>query len=433
MKKTRKETGLGPLSDGGHAVVIGGGPGGVATAIALREGARSQDKNVVVTIVEGKQFAGEQHHNQCVGVLSPPIGELMERELRIPFPHHLGRCSITGYVLHANQQEIILDGESEPSVALRRVQFDAYMLDAVVQRGIEVHAARLTGLEFHNDRVVIYTEKSALSADIVIGAFGMDEGTGVIFQREVGYQPPPSLNSIVTKYHPGPEGMLQFGNRIHAFLPRWSRIEFGGVTPKGNHLTINIAGKTVDTNLMDAYLASPEVRRVLPCFENVGRFDPGDLQYFKGCFPCGLARRYSGDRYVMVGDAAGLVRAFKGKGITSAIQTGMRAAQVILAQGISRAAFQAYHAANRDITRDLPYGQGMRHLTVLASRLGLMGVVIRAAANDPGLRRALFDAVSAHHPYWQVVRDSLSFHAMRAIMRALFSNISHSGERVSRP
>jgi flavin-dependent dehydrogenase len=413
-----KSSGLGPLTGGSRAVIIGGGPGGVAAAIALKEGAEALGREVSVILVEGKQFAGG-HHNQCVGVLSPTIAELMERELNIPFPSQLGRCHIYGYVLHTGMQAITLDGEEQPSVSLRRVQFDAYMLEAARQRGIEIYPARATGLEFHDNRVVIYTENTPLAAEVVVGAFGMDEGTGVLFQRAVGYRPPASLSSVVTKYHPGPEGMLQFGNRIHAFLPRASRIEFGGITPKGNHLTINIAGKTVDANLMDAFLAMPQVRQVLPCFENAGRLDAQDLRYFKGRFPCGLAQRFTGDRYVMVGDAAGLVRAFKGKGVTSAVQTGLRAAHVILHQGISGEAFRAYHAANRDITSDLPFGQAMRYLTILASRLGLMGVVVRAAEHNPGLQQALFDAVSANQPYWQVIRHSLTFRAMRAMILAL--------------
>ena len=419
MKSEQNRTGLGPLADGGRVVIIGGGPGGVASAIALKEGARALGKNVKVTIVEGKLFAKEQHHNQCVGVVSPPIDELMERGLGVPFPHHLTGCNIYGYVLHSNQQEIVLDGEEKPSISLRRIQFDAYMLDAAVQHGVELFNARATDLEFHDDRVVIYTENIPLEADVVIGAFGMDEGTGKLFQRAVGYQPPPALSSIVTKYHPGEEGMAHFGNRIHAFLPRGIRIEFGGITPKGNHLTINIAGIAVDVDSMNAFIASPEVQRVLPCFENARKSNPKDLSYFKGRFPCGLARRYAGDRYVILGDAAGLVRAFKGKGVTSAIRTGMRASEVILRHGISEWAFQEYHSANQDITRDLPFGKAMRILTVTASRLGLMGVVIRAAKNEPGLQRALFDAVSAHHPYTQVVRDSLSFHALRSMLVAL--------------
>jgi flavin-dependent dehydrogenase len=162
--------------------------------------------------------------------------------------------------------------------------------------------------------------------------------------------------------------MAEFGCRIHAFLPATPRIEFGAITPKGNHLTINIAGSDVNASLMDTFLAFPEVRRALPSLANAGRFNARDLRYFKGHFPCGLAQNFTGDRFVLVGDAAGLVRAFKGKGVTSAILTGIRAAQVILHHGISAAAFQAYHTANNDITGDLFYGQMMRRLTIQAAR-----------------------------------------------------------------
>lgn len=419
---TRQSVGLGPLPDRARVVIIGGGPGGAATAIALVQGAQALSRQVRVTMVEGKQFAGEQHHNQCAGVLSPPIVALLEHKLEVPFPHQLSRTAVTGYVLHTPRREIVLDGEAEPSVALRRIQFDAYMLEAARVRGVEVIPARATGLEFHADRVVIYTESVPLEAEVVVGAFGLDEGTAALFERIVGYRSPPALSSVVAKYHPGEAGMAEFGHRIHAFLPITQHIEFGAITPKGNHLTINIAGNAVDADLMDDFLAFREVRRALPCFENAGRFDANDLQYFKGRFPRGLARNFAGDRFVMVGDAAGLVRAFKGKGVTSAIQTGMRAAQVILQDGISAHAFQSYRAANRDIIGDLPYGQAMRHLTILASRFGLMDAILRAAETDLMLRHALFDAVSAHRPYRDVIREGFSKASVRAMLAAVFSS-----------
>jgi len=102
-------------------------------------------------VVEGKQFASEQHHNQCVGVLSPPIVELLQKDLGVPFPDHLIRA-LSAYVLHTPHSQIVLDGQAEPSIALRRIQFDAYMLDAVRERGIEILPARVTDLEFHTDR-----------------------------------------------------------------------------------------------------------------------------------------------------------------------------------------------------------------------------------------------------------------------------------------
>src|SRR5450759_2431996 len=416
---TRSNIDLGPLPDGGTVVVIGGGPGGTATAISLKQGAQTLGRNIHVVLVEGKQFSGGQHHNQCAGVLSPPIAEILENELGIPFPRHLNQRTITGYILHTPRRQVVLDSDVEPSAALRRVQFDAYMLAAACERGVEITQARVTDLEFHSDRVVVYTESSQLSADVVVGAFGLDEGTASVFHRTVGYLPPPSLCSVVTKYHPGDLCMANYGNRIHAFLPATTKIEFGAVTPKGNHLTINIAGKAADANLMDIFLSFPEVRSVLPCLVNADRSHHADLCYFKGRFPSGLAYKFTGDRYMMVGDAAGLVRAFKGKGVTSAIQTGIRAAQVILRNGISTDAFRAYHTANQDILEDLPYGRFMRILTIAASRFGLMDFALIAAETDPGLRQALFNAVSGNSPYKPIVRSSLSPKTLLAFVKAL--------------
>ena len=374
-----KSPDLGPMSSGSNVVVIGGGPSGVATAIALKRGAHCLGHELQVTIVEGKKFLPEQHYNQCTGVLSPPIIGLVEDSLGIPFPYHLQRTVISGYILHTRKSKIILDGEADPAISLRRVHFDAYMLEEARAIGIEITHARLTGLEFHANQVIAYTESSPLKADLVVGAFGLDEGTAAIFARATGYRPPKALSSIVTKFHPGDEGMQSFGQRIHAFLPAQAQIEFGAISPKGNHLTINIAGSSVDATLMDTFLATPEVQKEIPCYEASLVSNPEDLRYYKGQFPSGLARNLSGDRFVIVGDAAGLVRAFKGKGVTSAIQTGIRAAEVILREGISAGALQAYHTANRDILEDLPYGRAMRHMAILTAQFGLMDPILKAA------------------------------------------------------
>ena len=413
---------LGPLQSG-HVVIIGGGPGGTACALALHRMADEMGRKIEITLVEGKQFVGEMHHNQCVGVLSPPLPELLWNRLGVKFPYQLSRSFITQYVIHTAREQISLDDKDQHSVALRRVQYDAFMLETVKQRGITVIPARAMDLEFHADHVVVYTDNSPFQADVIIGAFGMDDGSSAMFNRLTPYRPPQALSSIVTKYHPKPDDMKTFGSSIHAYLPANPKIEFGGVTPKGNHLTINIAGSDVDADLMVAFLNLPEVRGILPNLSGESKLDPMELQFYKGRFPRSLAHGYYGDRYVLVGDAAGLVRAFKGKGVTSAVLTGIRAAETILKHGISGQTFYNHYCAlNKDITQDLPYGQVMRHFTIMLAHYRLLDPVIRAAKQNPQLQSALFDAVSAHAPYRQVIQQSLHPGIILAVLKAMTIN-----------
>lgn len=408
---------LGPLGEGGQVIIIGGGPGGVGCALALQRLARQMGRSIEITIVEGKQFTRERHYNQCAGVLSPPLPSLMEEELELPFPYHLSRDEIQGYILHTDREQVTLHETGAPSIALRRVQFDAYMLESARERGIAIRQARVVDMEILDSHAVVYTENAPLKADVVVGAFGLDEGTGAMFARLTDYRPPKALISVVTKFHPGDDAMHAFGDFIHAFLLSNKRIEFGAVTPKGNHLTINIAGERVDIPTMQSFLHSPAAHKVLPNLTSAGEYDAGDLRFFKGRFPRSLAKHYYGNRYVMVGDAAGLVRAFKGKGVTSAVLTGIRAAHTILEAGISQEAFhQHYRQANMDIISDLPYGQVMRFFTNRFSRYHLLDPVVRAAQTNPHLEQSLFDAVSAHASYRQVMGKMLRPDVVRDIV-----------------
>lgn len=413
------DTSLTSLPEKGRVVIIGGGPGGTACALALFHLAAENDRQLQITLLEGKQFTDERHYNQCVGVLSPPLPSLLEERLGVPFPYQLCQIQILGYVLYSSGEKILLEGDEEASYAVRRVQFDEYMLDSVKQQGITVLPARAVDLEFHTDNVVVYTESSPLEADVVVGAFGLDDGSASMFTRMTSYRPPQALSSLVTKYHPSPEIHAELGPYIHAFLPSNPRIEFGAITPKCSHLTINIAGNSVDTPLMDTFLNHRYMGAILPDLER-NKVDEKDLVYFKGRFPRSLARGYYGDRYVMVGDAAGLVRAFKGKGATTAVLTGIRAAETIMKHGFSAQAFHShFRTANQDITQDLPYGRAMRLLTIFMARLGLLDPVLRAAQDTPALQSALFNAVSAHGTYQDVMRKSLRPKSLAAVLRAM--------------
>jgi flavin-dependent dehydrogenase len=401
------------LTDGNVVAIVGGGPAGVSCAIALRHLAQVTQRDVRVVLYEAKTFRGRApHYNQCAGVLSPPIVSVLESRLKVPFPFHLVQRSITQYVLHSDRQEINLDGEGEPSYALRRVQFDDYLLGKAWEAGVEVVNSRVIDLELHGSDVVVYSDSESRRVTAVIGGFGLDDGTCRIFERAVDYQQPKFLTSIVTKVHPKADFLARMGDTIHAFLPSLPEIEFGAVTPKGNHVTINIAGGAVDANAMDRFLALPAVRRLLPSIADRDlELGADDFHYFKGKFPVSLARGYYGDRFAIIGDAAGLIRPFKGKGVTAGCASGVSLAEAMFTRGVSGRAFRDFFCNDdycREIKDDMPYARTLRWLASVIANRGFLDAIIALARRDAGLRRALYDSVSAHRPYRDIAREAFT-------------------------
>ncbi len=396
---------LGPLRNGSTVVIIGGGPAGCGCALKLHNLSMKNGIKLNIVIYEGKTFEKERQFNQCAGVLSPPIKNILEKELEIEFPFHLVQRIIYGYVLHSDQNSIILDGEGEPSYAIRRIKFDEYLINQVIKKGIKVINARMVDLEFQRDGVIVYSENKNTKADVVVGAFGLDDGSIRIFERCTQYRQPEYLDSIVTKVHPEKELMERFGNRIHAFLPSIREIEFGAITPKGNHLTINIAGKKITSSSMDKFLCYPPVKNIVPPEEK--RVEK-ELTYFKGKFPISTAKGIYGDRYVIIGDSAGLVRPFKGKGVNAGLLTGIGSARTMMREGISKKAFEKFYKECRDVLEDLPYAKLVRKLAIFFSNTKFMPYVVDLAKNDKKLQRALFDCVSANRNYREIVRDNLN-------------------------
>jgi flavin-dependent dehydrogenase len=409
--------GLGALQDGQTVAIIGGGPGGAACAIALKHMAATAGIEIDVVLYEGKVFRGEMHYNQCVGVLSPPIEQILREELGIPFPHHLVQGKITSYVLHSDRQAIELCDDRAPSYTLRRVHFDAYLLEQAQVRGVRVLHSRVTDVELRGDKVGIYSESKQCQADVVVGAFGLDDGGCKLFERATAhagrnrYRQPQALSSIVTKIHARDSFLAEFGDRIHAYLPAIPQIEFGAVTPKRDHLTVNIAGATINSLWMDRFLELPAVQQILPQDGNAQPKPEGNgFASFKGRFPISVAGSFYGDRYVIVGDAAGLVRSFKGKGVNSALISGLAAAKAMIGDGISQEAFRRSYITDphlQAILNDLAYGQIVRRLAIAGAKHGFLDSVIVLARREPSLRRALLNSVSAHKPYKEIMRETL--------------------------
>lgn len=415
------------LENNSTVVIIGGGPGGSACAIKLLQGADARGVRLRVLIFEGKDF--NVHANQCVGVLSPPIEEVLAEELDIQLPRSLIKRQIFGYRLHGPRENVLLTGHGahagEPgknhaTYAVERAEFDQFMLDRARELGAQVISSRVTGVEFVRtsklDEVRVYSESLYERADVLIGAFGLDEAMLSVFEevtRRNGQFVRPSkwLKSYLTTIETTASFQKEkLGHIVHAFLlpPRCPRIEFGAITPKGDHILVNIAGERVTSRDLDQFLRHPDVQALLPAF------DPTAINYYEGRFPSAPARGTTGHRYALVGDATGWLRPFKGKGISTAIITGIRAAQTMLEHGVSKRAFERYRQSCSDLLGDYRYGVLVRRLMLLGAR-AFLDPMIDVGKTDPLMYDALFNSVSGHDSYRNIIKSSLKARLVRKV------------------
>jgi flavin-dependent dehydrogenase len=352
-----------------------------------------------------KHFETEREYNQCAGLLSPPIVEVLEKRLGVEFPYELVQRTITNYLFRGNTETISLSDGGGQSLALRRVQFDRYLSQRAALCGARIIRERVRALKIDQQGVHISCEGGSKIVDVVVGAFGLDDGTSRAFHRATGYQPPPYIETLVTKLHPPAKQMERYGQTVYAFLPPIRRAEFAAVIPKGNHLTIVLAGTKLTTEAMDRLFKWGPVREIVrpeECQESIP-------QYYKGRFPTSWARRVYGERHVIVGDAAGLVRPFKGKGVTTACMTGYLAAVTMMDVGIGKRAMRRFYAECRELTDDIFFGRVVRLLVRLANRTGAVDELIRQAREDHALRAAMYCCVSGEGAFRRMLFETAGF------------------------
>jgi flavin-dependent dehydrogenase len=154
-------------------VVVGGGPAGTTTAIALVRAAPALASRVV--ILEKARYPREK---PCAGALGGRGDALL---------HELG---VTIDVPSAHVHGISYRGARGEAVAspgnigrvVRRIEFDHALARAAAGLGIEVRdGIGVEGLDDRDDRVVVETTAGAIAASVVVGC----DGVGSVVRRSM--------------------------------------------------------------------------------------------------------------------------------------------------------------------------------------------------------------------------------------------------------
>jgi hypothetical protein len=143
------------------------------------------------------------------------------------------------------------------------------------------------------------------------------------------FTPAATQRTFICEFRLGEAAIAEwFGTAMHVFLLDLPKLGFAALIPKGEFVTLALLGEDLDDELVEKFLATPEVRQCFP-----GGEVPRPACH---CYPkinVAAARKPFADRIVWVGDA-GVARLYK-DGIGSAYRTSKAAARAAVFHGVS--------------------------------------------------------------------------------------------------
>jgi menaquinone-9 beta-reductase len=348
-------------------LVVGGGPGGSTAAWQLaRAGLR-------VVLADAAAFPRVK---LCAGwVTRAALADLELDPER--YPHTLQAFAAVSLAVDGVEYDTRWDATASYGVV--RAEFDDFLLRRAAAAGVEVReCARVRGLRTVPGGVEAETDAGPLRAATVVGA----GGHGCPVARAFG-----AIDSdeqvVVTQ-----ESETRVGAaRLRALTPRLGTPElvaepdfhgYGWYFTKGDFLNIGVGA-------VGGVPIRHRLERLLAQLRTDGRL-PADLALtpFRGhayTVRRERPRRLAGERFALVGDAAGLARDVSGEGIGPAIRSGRLAAAAILEGRLESYPARIAGAFGRSAG---PAARLARHLPEF-----MIAAAARFACTRPGLRRRL--------------------------------------------
>ena len=277
-------------------LVVGGGPGGLYTATLLAK------DGFDTVVLEEHETVGQPVH--CTGVLAAEAFD----EFDVPRDAILNSLSTARFHSPAGLT-VSYTTPSTEAVVIDRALFDRGIHDRAAAAGVRVHfGARVSALEITPEGVVASTADSIVRARACVIACGAN----YMLQRRLGFgMPPVFLRSAQLEMKAERTGDVE--------------VYFGrDVAPKGFAWVVPVRRETgtfARVGLMSESDPSIYFRRFVGRMRGEwGLSEPegGDLAPRQKMLPLAPVECTHADRVLLVGDAAGLVKATTGGGITTA-------------------------------------------------------------------------------------------------------------------
>ncbi|MBI3637829.1 MAG: NAD(P)/FAD-dependent oxidoreductase [Candidatus Rokubacteria bacterium] len=305
---------------GVDAIVVGGGPGGNTTAWDLaRAGVRT-------LLLDAAIFPRVKI---CAGWVTPAA--LADLELDPDkYPHTIQGFDACVLAFDGARHETRWHGPA--SYGIVRREFDHYLLERAAAAGVDVRTGlRVTAVRAAADAVTVETDRAgAFTAPVVVGAGGhrcpvaralgdVSEREEVVVAQESETRLTPQWRARLAPFLQAPELYVEPDLR-----------GYGWWFPKDDVINVGVGcTQATDGSLpgrRDALVRALQAAGRLPADLAIAPFR-GHAYVVRRQAP----RRLAGDRFLLVGDAAGLARDMSGEGIGPAIRSGRVAAEAVTA------------------------------------------------------------------------------------------------------
>jgi flavin-dependent dehydrogenase len=309
--------------------VLGGGPAGAFAAEQLASAG-------IETIVFDEKLAWEK---PCGGGLTYKA----YRQYPFLIENNTPKKLITDTVLAAPDAGAVNLRLREPLLIYSRFDLNRMLLERAERAGARIEKARVLGMERSGERWLLRTNTGNLDTDFCIVATGARNPL-----REVGTQLAACDTMAALGYYvPGCQDQvdIQFLPHLEGYI--W-------VFPRCGHLSVGICGKGEP--------ASSLRKRLEDYMREKGLSSKG-ASFYSHLLPsletaAWKKNRVSGEGWLAVGDAAGLVDPITGEGLYYAIRSADLAAKALLSEigGLTEKLQQYHRSLRRDFAADLEFG-----------------------------------------------------------------------------
>ena len=416
------------LDDGSRVAVMGSGPAGSFVSYFLLEMAMRAGIDIDVDILEPRDFSRTAPHgcNMCGGIISETLVQNLASE-GINLPGTVVQRGIDSYMLHMDVGSVRIEtplhekrngavyrGSGPRDIREQKWKsFDLHLQELALGRGANLISGRVDRVSLDGGRpqVAIKGEEPQ-SYDFLVVAIGANSPALKLFQGfENGYEPPKTTKTFIREYFLGEKLVGEtLGNSMQVFLLDIPRLEFAAIIPKGDYVSVCLLGEDIDTELVDNFLESPQVKGCMPA----------DWQ--PACKSCQCSPKINvqgavqpfADRMVFVGDC-GVTRLYK-DGIGAAYKTAKACATTAIFQGISEQDFESHFwPVCQSINRDNSIGkatfaaspllQHMRFARRAVLRMTRKEQKLEGAKRD--MSQVLWDMFTGSAPYREILTRTI--------------------------